>query len=111
MKVNPKNWQTYVWIPARKFMMGCSPGAPQCDDDEKPTREVTIAQGFWIGQTLVTKAAFKRVTGENPMVAAWRQTTRSGISICCLWKARKKAATTSGSNSCPALRSRISHAS
>jgi formylglycine-generating enzyme required for sulfatase activity len=65
-KVNPKDGLTYVWIPPGKFMMGCSPDDQACDDDEKPAREVIIAKGFWIGQTLVTQAAFKRVTGENP---------------------------------------------
>lgn len=64
-KVNPIDGLTYVWIPAGKFMMGCSPGDTGCDEDEKP-HEVTIAKGFWIGQTLVTQAAYRRVRGENP---------------------------------------------
>ena len=45
--------------------MGCSPGDTNCDSDEKP-REMTIDHGFWMGQTLVTQGAYKRVTGENP---------------------------------------------
>jgi formylglycine-generating enzyme required for sulfatase activity len=65
-KVNPKDGLAYLWIPPGKFMMGCSPGDAACDEDEKPPREVTIAKGFWIGQTLVTQGAYKRVTGENP---------------------------------------------
>lgn len=63
--VNPKDGLTYVWIAPGKFMMGCSPGDTNCHGDEKP-REVTIDHGFWIGQTLVTQGAYKRVTGENP---------------------------------------------
>ena len=63
--VNPKDGLTYVWIAPGKFMMGCSPGDTDCDADEKP-HEVTIDHGFWIGQTLVTQGAYKRVTGENP---------------------------------------------
>jgi len=63
--VNPKDGLTYVWIPPGKFMMGCSPGDTFCFPDETP-HEVTIDQGFWIGQTLVTQGAYKRVTGENP---------------------------------------------
>ena len=63
--VNPKDGLTYVWIAPGKFMMGCSPGDTNCDVDEKP-HEVTIDHGFWIGQTLVTQGAYKRVTGENP---------------------------------------------
>ena len=64
--VNPKDGLTYVWLPPGKFMMGCSPGDTLCDSDEVPQREVTIAKGFWIGQTLVTQAAYKRVIGTNP---------------------------------------------
>jgi formylglycine-generating enzyme required for sulfatase activity len=63
--VNPKDGLTYVWITPGKFMMGCSPGDTNCHPDEKP-HEVTIDHGFWIGQTLVTQGAYKRVTGENP---------------------------------------------
>ena len=65
-KVNPKDGLTYVWLTPGKFKMGCSAGDADCDDDEKPVREVTIGRGYWIGQTLVTQAAYKRVTGENP---------------------------------------------
>jgi len=63
--VNPNDGLTYVWIPAGKFVMGCSPGDTNCDPDEKP-REFTIDHGYWMGQTLVTQGAYQRVTGENP---------------------------------------------
>jgi formylglycine-generating enzyme required for sulfatase activity len=63
--VNPNDGLTYVWIPAGKFMMGCSPGDTECDSDETP-HEATIDHGYWMGQTLVTQGAYKRVTGENP---------------------------------------------
>jgi formylglycine-generating enzyme required for sulfatase activity len=65
-KVNPKDGLTYDWIPPGKFMMGCSSGDTYCDSDEVPQREVTIAKGFWIGQTLVTQGAYLRVMGKNP---------------------------------------------
>ena len=66
-KVNPKDNLRYVWIPAGQFMMDCSPGDSQCYDDEKPAHEVRIGHGFWIGQTEVTQAAYKAVTGkQNP---------------------------------------------
>jgi formylglycine-generating enzyme required for sulfatase activity len=64
-RVNPKDGLTYVWIPPGKFLMGCSPGDTECGTDETP-HEVTIAHGFWIGQTPVTQAAFQRVHGDNP---------------------------------------------
>ena len=40
--------------------MGCSPGDNQCDADEKPRHHVTISKGFWLGQTPVTVAAYKK---------------------------------------------------
>jgi eukaryotic-like serine/threonine-protein kinase len=58
--LNPKDGLKYVWIPAGTFMMGCSPGDTECNDDEKPPHEVTITKGFWLGQTEVTVGAYKR---------------------------------------------------
>jgi formylglycine-generating enzyme required for sulfatase activity len=46
--------------------MGCSPGDSKCGDDEKPRHEVTITQGFWMGQTPLTQEAYQHVTGSNP---------------------------------------------
>ena len=67
IKVNPKDNLRYVWIPAGKFMMGCSPDDSECDGDEKPLHEVNISGGFWLGQTEVTQAAYAAVTGKpNP---------------------------------------------
>jgi sulfatase modifying factor 1 len=43
--------------------MGCSPGDSKCSDYEKPVRSVTVANGFWIGQTPATQAAYKKVMG------------------------------------------------
>lgn len=60
MKVNPKDGMTYVWIPPGSFRLGCSPGDADCRYDEKPAREVTIAKGFWLGQTAITVGAWKR---------------------------------------------------
>jgi formylglycine-generating enzyme required for sulfatase activity len=64
-KVNPKDGLTYVWIAPGQFMMGCSPGDGQCRDSEKPLHLVKISKGFWIGQTLVTQAAYQRVTVDS----------------------------------------------
>ena len=57
---NPKDGLRYVWIPPGSFMMGCSPGDDECFDEEKPSHQVTISKGFWIGQTEVTAGAYKR---------------------------------------------------
>ena len=65
VRTNPRDGQTYVWIPPGKFSMGCSPGDHECGDDEKPAREVTTI-GFWMGQTEVTQAAYQKVMGSNP---------------------------------------------
>jgi formylglycine-generating enzyme required for sulfatase activity len=46
--------------------MGCSPDLPKCYPGLQPAHSVTITKGFWIGQTPVTQAAYKRVTGRNP---------------------------------------------
>ena len=65
-QVNPTDGQTYVWIQPGKFSMGCSPGDSECFADEKPAKEVTIAKGFWMGQTEVTQGAYQKVMGNNP---------------------------------------------
>ncbi len=41
-------------------MMGCSPGENECKNYEKPSDQVIITKGFWIGQTEVTVGAYKR---------------------------------------------------
>ena len=60
LRVNPKDGLKYQWIPGGTFTMGCSPGDSECDEAERPPHEVTISNGFWIGQTEVTVGAFKR---------------------------------------------------
>lgn len=65
-KVNPKDRLTYVWIPPGTFAMGCSPGDTECLDSERPAHQVTITNGFWMGQTPVTQEAYERVVRSNP---------------------------------------------
>ena len=65
-RLNSKDGLTYVWIRGGLFAMGCSPEDAECFDDEKPSHQVTISNGFWMGQMLVTQAAYKKVTGVNP---------------------------------------------
>jgi formylglycine-generating enzyme required for sulfatase activity len=65
-KVNRRDGQTYVWVPG-SFTMGCSPGDSKCNNNERPAHTVTIARGFWLGQTPVTQGAYFRATGmSNP---------------------------------------------
>jgi TonB family protein len=65
---NTKDGQRYVWIPAGGFTMGCSPGDTECGPNEKPAHAERVANGFWLGQTEVTQAAYARVSGGNPSV-------------------------------------------
>jgi formylglycine-generating enzyme required for sulfatase activity len=70
--MNPKDGQKYVWIRPGSFTMGCSAADNECKDDEKPAHRVDIPTGFWLGQTEVTNAAYRKaapakaskVTGE-----------------------------------------------
>jgi formylglycine-generating enzyme required for sulfatase activity len=58
-KLNARDGQEYVWIPAGQFMMGCSVGDHDCLGDEE-LHSVTISKGFWMGQTAVTSGSWKR---------------------------------------------------
>src|SRR5271157_5038493 len=65
VRENPKDGLNYVWIPPGSFQMGCSPRDDVCDDNEKPSHQVTISRGFWFGQTEVTVGAYKRFAGST----------------------------------------------
>jgi formylglycine-generating enzyme required for sulfatase activity len=72
VRENPNDGLKYVWIPSGSFMMGCSRGEKKCFADEKPSHQVTMSKGFWIGQTEVTAGAYKRfaaATGRQMPVA------------------------------------------
>jgi formylglycine-generating enzyme required for sulfatase activity len=60
LRENSKDGLKYIWIPPGTFMMGCSPGDQKCRADENPPHPVTIARGFWMGQTEVTVAAYRK---------------------------------------------------
>ncbi len=55
----------YVWIPPGEFWMGAAPGDDEAQSYEKPRRRVSIARGFWLGETPVTVAAYKRFAQET----------------------------------------------
>jgi formylglycine-generating enzyme len=59
-RINPKDGIRYRWIPPGSFMMGCSPGDLSCEPTEKPAHRVTLTKGFWMAETPVTVAAWKR---------------------------------------------------
>jgi len=60
VRENAKDGLKYAWVRPGTFQMGCSPGDDECVADEKPAHQVTITKGFWMGQTLVTVAAYER---------------------------------------------------
>lgn len=61
VKINPNDGLPYAYIPAGTFQMGCATSADEpCLSDEKPANDVQISKGFWMGQTEVTVAAYKR---------------------------------------------------
>jgi formylglycine-generating enzyme required for sulfatase activity len=72
VRENPTDGLKYVWIPRGSFIMGCSDGDSECMSDEYPRVTVGFKNGFWLGQTLVTVAAYKRYTAATgrPMPAA-----------------------------------------
>ena len=55
----------YVWIEPGEFWMGATPGDKDALENETRHR-VRITKGFWMGQTLVTVAAFKRFDENQP---------------------------------------------
>jgi formylglycine-generating enzyme required for sulfatase activity len=60
VRTNPKDGQQYSYIPPGTFKMGCSAGDNECHLDEKPVRDITLTQGYWLGQTEATVEAYRR---------------------------------------------------
>jgi formylglycine-generating enzyme len=65
-RVNPKDGLAYVWIPSGTYWTGCLQGDAQCIGWERTRAEIRIEEGFWIGQTEVTQAAYKKVMDAEP---------------------------------------------
>jgi formylglycine-generating enzyme required for sulfatase activity len=55
----------YVLIHAGTFLMGCSQGDTECDSNEKPPHKVTLTHDFYMGETDVTVAAYRRFVMET----------------------------------------------
>lgn len=54
------------WIYPGKFLMGSPEDEPGRWDDEGPQHEVTLRQGFWLGETPCTQDLWQVVMGEEP---------------------------------------------
>lgn len=65
-KMNPHDGLTYQWIPPGDYVTGCLPEDSECYGLERQRQKVVIAHGFWISQTEVTQAAYKRVMDADP---------------------------------------------
>jgi formylglycine-generating enzyme required for sulfatase activity len=90
LKVNPRDAQTYLWVPPGRFVMGCSTGDPACENDELPAHAVDIKSGFWLARTEVTRAQYRKLrdatrslAGENlPMTElSWAEAKAYCVSI------------------------------
>ena len=60
LKTNPKDCLEYVWIAPGTFTMGSARDDHDAFQNEKPTRRVTIPEGFWLCRTPVTVGAYRR---------------------------------------------------
>src|SRR6266496_2206334 len=56
----------FVKISPGEFMMGCSTGDIDCNDDERPAHRVRVTKPFEIGKYEVTQAQWQAVMGSNP---------------------------------------------
>src|SRR5215471_12116132 len=62
----PASGMEFVKISPGEFMMGCSVGDIDCNDDERPIHHIQITKPFQIGKFEVTQAQWIAVMGSNP---------------------------------------------
>ncbi|MGB6193687.1 MAG: formylglycine-generating enzyme family protein [Terracidiphilus sp.] len=65
-RVNHEDGLTYIWIPAGSYQAGCLDGDTHCIGNERTKENISIADGFWISETEVTQAAYKKVMNAEP---------------------------------------------
>ncbi|MDA0205215.1 MAG: SUMF1/EgtB/PvdO family nonheme iron enzyme [Acidobacteria bacterium] len=71
----------YVWIEPGSFLRGCAEDDSECFAWEPPAHEVTV-QGFWIGRTEVTAAAYADDGGNLPAAnVSWHAARRYCASV------------------------------
>jgi formylglycine-generating enzyme required for sulfatase activity len=83
---NSKDNQTYVWVPAGSFQMGCSEDDKECYEDERPTHTIQITRGFWMGQTEVTVGAFHAFASAKAITMPAGQTGNKLPIMAVLWE-------------------------
>lgn len=62
---DPLSGITFCWVPPGTFLMGSAATDPATLPREGPQHEVTLAAGFWMGQTEVTQKVWLSVMGHN----------------------------------------------
>ncbi len=65
-RVNHEDGLTYIWIPAGSYHTGCLADDSHCLGNERKSANITIADGFWITETEITQAAYKKVMDAEP---------------------------------------------
>lgn len=70
-----------VVIPAGRFRMGCVSNDGDCQDREKPVREVTISVPFAMSVHEVTFEEYDRFTGRRAPDEGWGRGTRPVINV------------------------------
>ena len=56
-----------VLVASGSFTIGCTPAQEEfCDDEERPTRDITLSRAFWMTEHEVTQRDFIQLMGENP---------------------------------------------
>jgi formylglycine-generating enzyme required for sulfatase activity len=61
--------QRFRWCPPGSARLGTEPGSWGRIAPEDGPREIAIARGFWLGETEVTQACWRAVTGTEPSYA------------------------------------------
>ncbi|MFA6112234.1 MAG: SUMF1/EgtB/PvdO family nonheme iron enzyme, partial [Candidatus Latescibacterota bacterium] len=56
----------FIWIAPGTFLMGSPDSDPLAYDEEKPQHQVTVSQGFYLGQYEVTQGQWQAVMGTTP---------------------------------------------
>lgn len=68
-----------ILVKAGTFTMGATSEQTGADDDEKPAHQVTLTQDYYMGETEVTQALWKAVTGYSPTSGGSQWSSTYGI--------------------------------
>jgi len=63
--IEPVTGMEFARVPGGSYRMGCGRRTGECEENEKPSREVRL-DGFWMARHPVTQGQWERIMGENP---------------------------------------------